>query len=104
MNTYTAYGQLGCNKLNKRIILPVLVGDGLVDKKVMDVRAGMYHTICLDDRGRLFCWGSNNYGQCFQSQNTETIITPKMAKISADKKIYKAFCGYYSTMVLTYDS
>jgi len=99
-----AYGQLGANKLSKRVILPLLVGDALADKKVCDVRAGMYHTIAVTNRAKLYCWGSNNFGQCFQSQNTETIVTPKLARISNERHIYKAFCGYYSTMVLTYET
>ena len=102
-----AYGQLGCNKLNKRIILPIHV-DTLQNEKVIDVRCGVYHTIALTNKGQLYCWGANNYGQCFQNINQENIITPKLAKIDYIQQqnlpIYKVFCGYYSTLILTHDS
>jgi len=98
-----AYGQLGCNKLNKRMVLPILV-DTLADEKIIDVRCGTYHTIALSNRSKLFCWGSNNYGQCFQSASHENVITPQLAKIGSIQQqnlsIYKVFCGYYSTIVL----
>eukprot|EP01083_Nonionella_stella_P026629 73346_1 len=101
-----AYGQLGCNKLNKRIILPIYV-DALHHHKITDVRAGMYHTAALTNQGQLFCWGSNNYGQCFTPQK-ENVITPQIAQIDQIKNnknliIYRIFCGYYSTLVLVRD-
>ena len=104
-----AYGQLGCDKLNKRIILPILV-ESLSDKKIIDVRCGIYHTIALTNKRELYCWGANNYGQCFQNINQENIIIPKLAKNIKDKlyqkqqQIYKVFCGYYSTLILTTDA
>ena len=102
-----AYGQLGCDKLNKHIVLPVLV-EALTDKKIVDVRSGIYHTVALTNRGKLYCWGSNNYGQCFQSTNQENIITPSLAKLDKlsheNLAIYKVFCGYYSTMILARDA
>ena len=100
-----AYGKLGCNKLNKRVILPIFF-ETLIDKKIVDVRCGVI-TIALTNKRELYCWGANNYGQCFQNVNQENIITPKLAKLDKLKQkqqqIYKVFCGYYSTLILTTD-
>ena len=32
--------------------------------KVIQVAAGSHHTAALTDMGEVFCWGSNQHGQC----------------------------------------
>ena len=41
---------------------PVLV-DALDDIKVTDISVGSDHSCALDSKGRVYCWGSNSYGQ-----------------------------------------
>ena len=31
---------------------------------IKDLDIGEYHVISLDDKGKVYCWGSNSDGQC----------------------------------------
>jgi alpha-tubulin suppressor-like RCC1 family protein len=59
-----AQGQLGNNStIQSNIPTPVDVSGVLASKTIVDVKAGLYHTIALDNDGKIYSWGYNAYGQ-----------------------------------------
>lgn len=59
------YGGLG-NGLAGDSYVPVAVADGGVSfqsKKILQVAAGSYHSLAIDDQGKVYTWGRNQFGQ-----------------------------------------
>ncbi|XP_027040224.1 secretion-regulating guanine nucleotide exchange factor-like [Pocillopora damicornis] len=56
-------GQLGIGKTGGNCSTPqqVLFSDG---QQIIEVVAGAYHSAVLTTSGHVFCWGSNQHGQC----------------------------------------
>lgn len=66
------HGQLGANAGVDQTI-PVEVDlRALGDAKVVSVAAGYAHTLVLDDRGRVWSWGYNKYGQLGSGSITDS--------------------------------
>jgi len=55
-------GQLGLKTSRNTVFDPTVV-DALSGEWVKDVACGDTHTACSTDRGKLFTWGKNDYGQ-----------------------------------------
>ena len=58
------YGQLGDGTTLSRS-LPVAVST-LASSKIVDIAAGLNHSVALDQFGKLWSWGQNSYGQLGQ--------------------------------------
>lgn len=43
--------------------VPTKVGGVLEGKKIVKIECGIDYTMCMDDQGHLYSWGSNRYGQ-----------------------------------------
>jgi len=78
----------------------------LIDQeKPVSVDAGRDHACALFDNGRLFCWGSNYYGQLGNSTNLYSFL-PKEIDMSNElkgKKVISVTCGVYHTCVIADD-
>jgi hypothetical protein len=79
-------------------------GDDLLDKTIVQVACGWYHTIFLDDNGNVYSCGENNNGQLGYTNdgNVETPrkITPATGDDLIGKTIVQVVCGYYHTIFL----
>lgn len=78
------YGQLG----NGNIIqssYPTLI-DALVDYNIIQVIAGQYHSIALDEKQRVFTWGWGVHGQLGHG-DTENCCYPKIISSLSQEKI-----------------
>ena len=68
---YNRYGQLG-DKSNTESFLPVDV-EGL-DKNIVAIAAGNWHTCALESSGKMKCWGWNGSGQIGDGTTDESNI------------------------------
>lgn len=100
------YGQLGVGNCMEKFIGVPCILESLLNYKIIDIRCGTYHTVVLNDEHSVFCWGSNNYGQCLQSlKEYKVLVEPMMANLDVifeqNLVIRRIFCGYYCTLLLT---
>ncbi|KAI4746313.1 hypothetical protein E4T50_03332 [Aureobasidium sp. EXF-12298] len=56
-------GRLGTGDEQSRFRFVCIDGGALSRKKIATVALGQNHTLAVDDRGEVFSWGSNGYGQ-----------------------------------------
>lgn len=56
------YGCLGTGELND-VYSPVKIEAGPADKKVLHIAAGARHSLCCNEDGEIFAWGSNSNGR-----------------------------------------
>lgn len=58
--------------------------------------AGSHHTAALTDMGEVFCWGSNQHGQCGQPpEGTKT--NPNVPIFAVPELIKGLICGLHIT-------
>ena len=57
-------GQLGLGKTDRKFVPVPEVVSSLNNKNITRVASGSQHSVALSDSGEVFCWGSNQYGQC----------------------------------------
>src|SRR5690606_5661943 len=60
---YNYYGQLGDNSRTNRLVPTLIDNMALGVDRWSNVSVGLSHTLALDSAGRLWSWGSNNYGE-----------------------------------------
>ena len=97
------HGQLG-NGINGGgdIIIPILINIGAIaNKLIVSIACGFYHTIALDNTGKVYAWGHNGSGQLGNGDNTSQ-STPILINTGAilNKVIISIVGGYYHTIVL----
>ncbi|KAJ0426538.1 hypothetical protein BJY00DRAFT_91373 [Aspergillus carlsbadensis] len=56
-------GRLGTGDEATRFSFVCIEGGGLANKKVVSVALGQDHTLAITDKGDIFSWGSNKFGQ-----------------------------------------
>lgn len=56
-------GRIGTGDETTRFHFVCIHGGGLSNKRVIDVGLGQNHTIAISNRGEVFTWGSNSFGQ-----------------------------------------
>ena len=89
-------GQLGindknikiCNKLNK---INYFIEN---DIKIMDISCGSDHNLAIDENGKIYSWGSNDFGQCGDGTFND-IFKPKLIKYLDQHEIIEIKCGLY---------
>lgn len=57
------YGQLGANGNTTNSPIPIQKEDGNRLSNIKAIAAGSNHTVALDEAGKVWTWGSNDYGQ-----------------------------------------
>ncbi|KAG5520245.1 hypothetical protein PMAC_001323 [Pneumocystis sp. 'macacae'] len=60
---YGKYGELGLGKDNYQVILHKIPGFPPKNKKIVQLRAGVYHVVCLLDNGECWGWGDARHGE-----------------------------------------
>ena len=103
------YGQLG-RDTNKQALLvehsEIVEGDGhdipmlinsLKETKIIHVVCGEDYTILLSDKGEVYSFGANTYGQLGRDGDTKI---PMIIESLKDQKIISASCGYCHTILL----
>ncbi|KAL8008320.1 putative vacuolar protein sorting-associated protein [Plasmopara halstedii] len=94
------YGQLGLGH-SRNVKVPTLVKTsfGGSEEKVVDVNCGYYHTVTVNEKGKLVTWGRNDYGQLgIGSKDHKN--TAQVVPLPLSSKIKSASCGCYHTLIL----
>ena len=102
---YNEDGQLG-NGTTRTSTIPICISDKeneLKGKRIVDISAGLFHTVALDEGGKVYTWGYNRYGQLgngtTENSTTPICISDKENEIKG-KKIVKIVAEGYTTVAL----
>lgn len=74
--------------------------------KIKDVSAGEYHSFAIDQEGKVWSWGLNNFGQAGnpdEAGDGAVIEQPTNAEFFNDKKIVQIAGGNHHSLALTAD-
>lgn len=100
--------QLGRRLLLRRILLS-LVPDhvGFRGKKIVSIHACSNHAFAIDDRGDIWAWGSNNFGQTGISSGAgiggSTIISPQKVTALSGRGVRIIRGGAHHSIAITQD-
>ena len=92
------FGQLG---VGKDIVLsqnPLIISE-LVDKDIIRVECGQYHSLAISSSGLLWVWGWNLFGQ-LGIGSIDDAHTPQVVEYLRKTKIIEAFGGFGHTIGL----
>lgn len=67
---------------------------------IIQVAAGRYHIIALDENGDVWGWGRNRHRQAAGGESNEHYVTSPV-KVLDDKKIVNIYCGDYASYALS---
>ena len=95
------YGQIGTGKVgsqdeNLKPIKITTIG------KVTSVSAGFRHSMALDDKGQLWTWGHNYFGELGNGQHTE-LVFPTPSKVPGMNNITMIRAGHDYSLAVTKD-
>ncbi|KTW31429.1 hypothetical protein T552_00073 [Pneumocystis carinii B80] len=69
-----------------------------IGRKIVDIKAGIYHVVCLLENGECWGWGDTKYGQLGPGK-CEYVFSPRRMNISGD--VQAIACGRGFTATLT---
>jgi alpha-tubulin suppressor-like RCC1 family protein len=92
---YDYQGQLGNDTALTKQATPVAV---LSDRTFTQVAAGAYHTVALDNTGKLWSWGADNSGQLGNDAVLTNQATP--VAVLSDRTFSQVSAGEYHTVAL----
>ena len=110
------FGQLGDGTIKNRG-LPKCITDinneenDMYNKKIVDVSGNYYHTVALDEDGKVYTWGNNYNGLLGNGSNDDEVFPKCISKIESEdndlykynKKIVKISAGEDFTVALDED-
>ena len=85
----------GAKPLNKPAPVPALAS-----VKIVDISAGACHTLALSDRGEVWGWGRNNFGQ-LGMEEAEWADEPRVIRELSDKFILQISAGSWHSCAWT---
>ena len=95
-------GQLSVGDREVRVV-PTLVRGELEGRKVLQVAAGGYHTMCVTDDGSVFAFGSNGAGQLGVG-DTENRLVPTMPRGKLENKpVLQVAAGFLHSIFVAAD-
>ena len=99
-------GQLGVGHTGDRACAAptlAIVRDGLQGRQVMQVAAGIAHTMCITEDGAVFGWGRNVHGQLGLG-DTENRVAPTLLRVELDNEpIVQITAGCAHSACITVD-
>ena len=87
------YGQLGDNSTVSKLT-PVSILGGT--KTFCSISCGNAHSIGIDNRGLVWSWGRNQYGQL--GDNTDSNKSTPVSILGSKKTFCSISCGYYHSV------
>ena len=70
--------------------------------KIKSLACGWRHSLAVDEKGNVYSWGGNRYGQCGDGTQ-KSILTPKLIKKLVDIEVAEVKCGTYHSYVKSVD-
>ena len=100
-------GELGNGStVDSRVPVAVNMTGVLVGKTIKQISTGpSYHTCVIASDNKIYCWGSNNYGQLGNNStaNSGVPVAVNMTGVLAGKTIKQMSVGTYNTCVIASD-
>ncbi len=94
------FGQLGNKKCINEPETAQLI-EALENENVDDVCCGDWHSLALTEKGEVFSWGDNKYGQIGHGKDEICVSDPVRLNGFPDRKVISIACGSYHSMALT---
>jgi len=94
---HNGYCQLGNGSTNQGLV-PALIQNSLLGRKVVQVACGSHHSVCLTADGDIFSWGQNNCGQIGSGTTTNQSTPRKVSTSFGGRKVVSITCGQTNTM------
>jgi alpha-tubulin suppressor-like RCC1 family protein/serine/threonine protein kinase len=103
-----AAGTLGNGSSAEKSLVPVEVdmSSGLAGKTVVQLSAGMQHTLALTSEGEIYAWGTNHFGQLGDGRLTQRNNRPVATKLVgalAGKRVVAVSAGSQFSLALCSD-
>ncbi len=103
-----AAGTLGNGSSAEKSLVPMEVdmSSGLAGKTVVQVSAGMQHTLALTSEGEIYAWGTNHFGQLGDGRLTQRNNRPVATKLVgalAGKRVVAVSAGSQFSLALCSD-
>lgn len=105
-------GQLGFDydigNSSSRVNTPTCISENtsssLYGIKIKQISAGLYHSMAIDEEGKVWTWGNNNSKQLGDGTTTSTYDPICLSNIMGNKlygkKITKVLAGHYMSMII----
>jgi regulator of chromosome condensation len=98
--------QLSRHSASPLSTLPWLIPGPCAVRDIIDVGAGLYHSFAIRKNGKVYAWGSNNFGQTgiFKSAGQSDAAVPYPTEVSSfgkEVKINTVFGGKDHSLALT---
>ena len=68
--------------------------------RIIEIFAGVYHNLCIDECGRVYSWGHNYRGQCGHGHRNH-VLNPKLIDALRYYVVDKIKCGFHSSYCRT---
>ena len=101
-------GELGINNTSiKYCITPEEITElKKFNEKIIQINCGFKHTICLSDKGKIYSWGNNSYGQLGREDNSNILPLPIIIEDFNNNEIVRIIqvsAGFRSSFFLGYN-
>ena len=74
------------------------------NERIIQVRCGYKHTICLSENGKCYAWGNNTYGQLGHNNNGIIVPSPIFIEEKKEKvRIIQVAAGFRASFFLSYN-
>eukprot|EP00282_Hemiselmis_andersenii_P027867 CAMPEP_0169481050 /NCGR_PEP_ID=MMETSP1042-20121227/29901_1 /TAXON_ID=464988 /ORGANISM="Hemiselmis andersenii, Strain CCMP1180" /LENGTH=1508 /DNA_ID=CAMNT_0009595757 /DNA_START=54 /DNA_END=4578 /DNA_ORIENTATION=- len=90
-------GKLGLGRVSGPVVVPTRL-DFFASKIVCAVALGRNHSVCLTDDSRMYCWGSNTFGQLGLPEITTYLPSPAEVKSLREQHVRSFACGGWHTL------
>ena len=97
-------GELGITQ-TKYCVTPVEINELMkYRERIIQVKCGYKHTICLSENGKCFTWGNNTYGQLGHNNNGSILPAPIFVEENKEKiRIIQVSAGFRASFFLSYN-
>ncbi len=103
---FGSHGELGIrNTFKKTVPVAVDTSRALSGKKIVAIAAGSNHAVAVDDKGMVYTWGGNTYGQLGvnTTKHSEVPVPIYISRAIGGKTIVAVAAGYHHSLALSSD-